>query len=101
MVAPLVAIGLGSLAASGITNMYRGFNSANAYRQFANGYKNLDRGYRDYLARNGRKINPNRAINSFYGRYLNSQIGFENSFASSVGAGFGTFGAGAMTSRWL
>lgn len=102
MVFPLVPLALGGLAMSGLSNAYREYNNGNAYRQFANGYKALDRGYRNYLARNGRKINPNRALTSYYGQYLRSRTQAANSYMGVLGSAGGTFGAGAMiTSHWL
>lgn len=108
MAFPLVPLAMGGLALSGLSNIYRGVNSANAYRQFARGYKNLDKGYRNYLARNGRKINPNRALTSYYGQYIRNRSEMQNSYMGSLGAGAGSFGAGAMitsrymgTSKWL
>lgn len=108
MVFPLVPLAIGGLMMSGLANGYREFNNGNAYRQFAHGYKALDRGYRDYLARNGRKINPNRAIISYYGQYLRSRTQAANSYMGVLGSAGGSFGAGAMltsrymgTSKWL
>lgn len=58
----------------------------------ANAYKNLDRGYRSYLATQGRSINPNRAWTSYYGQYRKAQTNAENSVAGSVGTLGGTVG---------
>lgn len=108
MVFPLVPLAIGGLALSGMANIYRGVNSANAYRQFARGYKNLDTGYRNYLARHGRKINPDRALTSYYGQYVRNKSQMQNSYMGALGSAGGSFGAGAMitsrymgTSRWL
>lgn len=100
MALPLIPImaglGLGSLAVSGGANLYAQYNQRKMYRQFARGYQNLDSGYRKYLARNGRKINENRALTSYGGQYLKSTNNLENSYASSVGTTAGTLGAGLM-----
>lgn len=102
MVAPLVPLAIGGLALSGMSNIYRGVNSARVYRQFARGYKNLDTGYRNYLARNGRKINPDRGITSYYGQYIRNRSQAQNSFMGAMGSAGGSLGAGSlMTSRWL
>lgn len=102
MVFPLVPLAVGGLALSGLSNIYRGVNSGLAYQQFARGYKALDTGYRNYLARNGRKINPNRALTSYYGQFIRNRSQMQNSYMGALGSAGGTFGAGTMiTSHWL
>lgn len=103
MVLPLVlaGIGMGGLATSGLMNVAKGYNSAKLYDQFGRGYLALDQGYRRYLAKHGRKINPNRALTSYYGNFLRSHTSMENAYLSGIGSGMGSLGAGAVTSRWL
>lgn len=102
MVAPIVAgLALSGLAASGIANIGRGINAAQTYNQFKRGYKALDEGYRRYLARQGRQINPHRALDSYYGKYLRNSALEKSGYLSALGAGGGSLGAGIMTRRWL
>lgn len=97
----LAGLGMGGLAASGLMNVARGYNTARMYDQFRRGYGALDSGYRRYLARQGRKINPNRALTSYYGSALKAKYNMENAELAGIGAGMGSLGAGAVTSRWF
>lgn len=115
MVFPLIPLMLGSMAVSGGANLYSQYNQRKLYRGMSQAYKNLDTGYKQYLAKNGRTINPNRAWASYYGQYRKAQTNLENSYSGSVGTAFGSLGAGlafgrvrkglyadtGRTSRWL
>lgn len=99
MAFPLVALMLGSMAASGAANLYSQYNQRKLYRGMSTAYKNLDTGYRQYLATQGKTINPDRAWSSYYGQFRKAQTNLENSYLGSVGTAFGTAGAGLGLSR--
>lgn len=99
MVAPLIPIALlatmlGGLGVSAGANLYTQNNNRRLWSQQAAAYENLDRGYRKYLATQGKEINPNRAWTSYFG----SAQSLRNNIANSTAQSFGTLGgsAGAM-----
>lgn len=96
MVFPLVPLAIGGFAASAGANLYKQHVQRKMYAQFEKGYRALDVGYRSYLAKHGRRINPNRALTSYYGNYLRSRTNQDVSMASSVGSVGGAIGAGGM-----
>lgn len=101
---PLIPLGIamaGGLALSAGANLYQQHNNRQLWSKQATAYENLDRGYRQYLAQNGRTINPNRAWTSYFGAAQNLRNNIENSIASSVGTVGGTFGAAAGFGRGL
>lgn len=101
MAFPLLPVMLGSMAISGGANLYAQSKQRQLYRGMANAYRNLDVGYRQYLAKHGRTINPDRAWTSYYGQYYKAAKNLESSTAGSVGTAFGTLGAGIGLSRGL
>lgn len=101
MVAPLVVAGLGGLALSGGANLYSQYKSRQLYRRQLDAYRQMYNGYNSYLARHGRRINPTRGYLQ-WGRSADiAQTNIRNSYAGSIGTAGGTFGAGALMSRWL
>lgn len=104
MVVPLIPIALGSMAVSGGANLYKAYRQRQLYSQFEKGYGNLYKGVNRYLASQGRRINPNRALTSYYGQMLRAGTSRDLALASGIGSGFGTFGAGLMLAgrshRW-
>lgn len=99
---PLVAAGLGGLAISAGANLYSQHMSRKLYRRQINAYSRLEKGYSRYLARHGRKINPDRAYERWGSRIDSASTSLTNSYAGSLGTVGGTFGAGVMLSRkWL
>lgn len=112
MVVPLLlGAMLAGLATSGTANLYSQWNQRKLYRKELSAYENLDKGYRTYLSRHGRSINPDRAWTSYYGQAERARNNITNSYAGSIGTVGGTVGAGAgfgrglfsggKTSRWL
>lgn len=105
MVFPLIPLALGSMAVSGGANLYKAYRQRQLYNQFEKGYGNLYKGYNRYLASQGRRINPNRALTSYYGNQLRAGTSSDVALASGIGSGFGTFGAGMMlggrTKKWF
>lgn len=102
MVAPLAVAGLGGLALSGVSNLYAQKVSRQLYRRQIDAYKTLQNGYRVYLAKHGRRLNPYRAYERWGSRIDSANTNLRNSYIGSIGSASGTFGAGAMiTSRWL
>lgn len=98
----LAYAGIGGLTLSGLSNVARQVTYGNAYQQFGRGYKALDQGYRNYLARQGRQINPNRALTSYYGQYIRNKAQMEGAYYGAIGSAGGSIGAGSMlTSRWF
>lgn len=87
MVLPLIlgAIGAGGLAVSAASNLYTQYNQRKLYAQQEQAYRHLDQGYRRYLSRQGRQINPDRAWTSYYGQYRTLQNNIENSRIGSIG----------------
>lgn len=96
MALPLLIAGamLGSMAVSGAANLYAQSKQRQLYRKQADAYKNLDRGYDEYLKTQGLTQNPNRSWTSYYGQYYKAKKNIEASYAGSVGTAFGTAGAG-------
>lgn len=113
MVLPLVAVagglGLGAKIGKIGTQLYRNINSANLYSNEEKAYRALDNGYRSYLERQGRSINPNRAWTSYFGSAERNRVNKENATASAIGNALslvsplsGLYGSDKMmTSRWL
>lgn len=102
MVAPLVVAGLGGLALAGGANLYAQHTSRALYRRQINAYSRLQEGYGRYLAKQGRRFNPDRAYERFGSRIDASSTNLSNSYAGSVGTAGGTFGVGMKTmSGWL
>lgn len=88
-----------------------------------NAYNNLDHGYRQHLAKEGKQINPNRAWTSYYGQaqkyanqiqqIKNSQSGLNENYelqlrnnatsasAYYTGAARDLFSAGDKLTKWL
>lgn len=93
MVLPAL-IGLAGLGISAGANLYTQYNQRKLYREQANAYRRLHEGYSRYLAREGRRINPDRAWTSYYGQYRHAQLNTENSLIGSYGTLAGSVGAG-------
>lgn len=89
-------VGLAGLGVSAGANLYKQYRQRQLYDQLGKGYQALDKGYRSHLERQGRRINSNRALTSYYGQYLRSRTNSDISLASSVGGTAGTLGAGSM-----
>lgn len=112
MAIPAVALA-GLLAASKIgkigTQIYRNVNSAQLYSNEEKAYRALDNGYRSYLAKQGRSVNPDRAWTSYFGAAERNRVNKENSIAGAIGNAFslasplgGLFGSENMkTTKWL
>lgn len=97
MVLPLLPIIAGAgLATSAGANLYKTWRSRQLYDQLGKGYSALDKGYRSHLSRHGRRINPNRALTSYYGQYLRSRTNSDLALGTAVGSTAGTIGAGSM-----
>lgn len=102
---PLIPIALatmiGGLGVSMGANLYKQHNQRSLWARQAQAYENLDKGYRQHLAKHGKTVNPDRAWTSYYGSAQTLRNNMENSIASSVGTVGGTFGAGAAFGRGL
>lgn len=95
----LTAVGLAGLGVSAGANVYAQYRQRQLYRQQANAYSNLHRGYTKYLKSNGRQINPDRAWTSYYGQYQRALANYESSYAGSFGTVGGSIGAGSAIAQ--
>lgn len=98
---PILPLMVGGLGISMTSNLYKQYNQRQLWSKQATAYENLDRGYRSYLAKHGRVINPDRAWTSYFGSAQSLRNNIENSIASSIGTVGGSFGAGAAFGRNL
>lgn len=89
-------IGMAGMAGSAYSNYKKQQVQRNLYSQFERGYNALDSGYRRYLKTQGKTVNTNRALGSFYGQSLKSRANIDASNWSTIGTTSGAIGAGAI-----
>lgn len=108
MVIPIIPLLIGaSFATSAGANLYSQHNQRRVaraseayYRRQEQAYRSMENGYNRYLARQGRRANPDRSWLSYYGAAQHNRLmsyseaqSLNNSYAASVGTTAGSFGA--------